>query len=89
MGKISARIYSLTDGYQSMSGLKGIRIVSSNYNILVMEDFLPIIGQIEGDVTFIYQDSQKTISNIKGYYRHAHNEFELLIKSDANDRSSN
>ena len=82
MGKIKARIYSLANGYDAMDKLKAIRIVSKDYNILIMEDFLPIIGQLDGDVIFVDESNERKLSHIKGYYRHAHNEFELLIKSD-------
>lgn len=82
MGKINAKIYSLLDGYEHMQNLKAIKIVSKNYNLLIMEDYIPVIGEIDGDIIFISDDSEKTIDKMTGYYKCSHNNFELLIKTD-------
>lgn len=82
MAKINAKIYSILRGYKTYDNCDAIKIKSDGYNLLIMEDYLPVIGQINGDITFIQGDKQSTIDKITGYYRHAHNEFELLIKSD-------
>ena len=80
MGKLNAKIFSLKDGYETLGELKSIRIKSKTYNLLVMEDYLPIIGEIDGNITFVGEDSERTFNNINAFYRHSHNEFELLIK---------
>ena len=84
MGKINAKIFSLETGFEDLEKLKSIRIKSKTYNLLIMEDYLPIIGEVEGNVTFVSEDKEETLSDINAYYRHSHNEFELLIK-DKND----
>lgn len=85
MGAINAKIFSLKDGYEALGDLKSIRIKSKTYNLLVMEDYLPIIGEIDGSITFVGEDSERTYEDIKAFYRHSHNEFELLVKSRNND----
>ena len=80
MGKLNAKIFSLKDGYEALGELKSIRIKSKTYNLLVMEDYLPIIGEIDGNITFVGEDSERTFNNINAFYRLSHNEFELLIK---------
>ena len=82
MGKINAKIFSILRGYKAYENCDAIKIRSNGYNLLIMEDYLPVIGQIDGDITFVQGENQETIDKITGYYRHAHNEFELLIKSD-------
>lgn len=82
LGKITANTFSMSEGAKEYIGLKGIRIKSKDYNLLIMEDYLPLIGKVEGDVTFIGEDETTTLDNIVGFYRHSHNNFELLIKED-------
>ncbi len=63
-----------------LENLKFIRIKSSKYNLLVMRDYMPNIGEVDGDVTFEGEDGVREFLNIKGFYMHKKNEFELLIK---------
>lgn len=78
--KIHAKVISLQMGYEHFRNLKGIMIKSSKYNILIMEDYLPVIGEVIGDVTLIGDDFQKKYEGIHGFYKHSGNEFELLLK---------
>ena len=78
--KITAKVISLADGYVYFEDIKAIIVKSSRYNIMIMEDYLPVIGEIIGDVTFVGRDYRKEFSQIKGFYVHKNNEFELLIK---------
>ena len=81
MGRINAKIVSIENGFDLMEGLTAIKIVSKKYNILIMEDYLPVIGKVEGSLSFVGDGINKTIENVEGFYKHSHNEFELLIKS--------
>ncbi len=59
--------------------IKYIRILSKKYNLLIMRDYLPIIGEIEGSIEIEGEKSIK-IENIKGYYMNKNNVFNLIIK---------
>lgn len=85
MGRIEAKIFSLKKGFEVKDELKGIKIVSKRYNILVMEDYLPVIGEVDGNVTFITEEGEEVYENVRGYYRHSHNHFELLLDEE-NDK---
>lgn len=80
--KISAKVISLSDGYVFFEDIKAITIKSSKYNIMIMEDYLPVIGEVIGDVTLVGKKYKKEFLKIKGYYVHKNNEFELLIKGN-------
>ena len=82
MGRINAKIFSIVKGYKELEECDAIKIVSDKYNLLIMEDYLPVIGEVNGDITFVVNGEQQLYKGITGFYRHAHNEFELLIKSD-------
>ena len=78
--KIIAKIFSMKDGYKEYRNVRAVKIISNKYNILIMEDYLPVIGEIRGDVSIVFDDSVIEIKKIVGFYKHSHNEFELLIK---------
>lgn len=82
MGKINVKIFSLKEGYKAINGLKAIKVVSKDYNILIMEDYLSVVGEIQGDISLIGEDEEIPFKNVRGFYRHSHNEFELLLKEN-------
>ncbi len=80
-GKISARVISHYDGVKFLENIVGVRIKSKDYVLLIMEDYLPTLGKIDGDVFFITTDDELPYKNINGFYKHQSNEFTLLIES--------
>ena len=78
--KIKANVFSIENGHVQFENVKAVRIISDKYNILIMEDFLPVIGEVKGNVSIVLDDSTEEFNNITGYYKHSHNQFELLIK---------
>lgn len=57
-----------------------IKITSKTYNLMIMKDYLPIIGEIEGNVEIERLDENIKLEDIVGYYVHKHNHFDLFIK---------
>ena len=79
--KIKARIFSMEDGHEGFDNIKSIYVESKKYNILIMEDYLPVIGDIDGNIVIKYGTNEiREIKNIQGFFKHSHNEFSLLIK---------
>ena len=60
--------------------IKVIRIVSKDYNLLIMEDYLPIIGEINGSVDIKNEEVELNYKNIKAFYMNSKNVFNLMIK---------
>ena len=58
-----------------------IRIKSKDHNLLIMEDYMPVIGEITGRVEFVFDDQSIPYENIHGFYMHKQNIFSLLIDS--------
>ena len=85
---IKAKVFSIKDGYYETDNLKLIRILSKDYNLAIMEDYLPIIGEVEGNVLLKGDNFEKRYDNINGFYKCSHNEFELIIKSEKIERAS-
>ena len=47
---IRVRVFDLNKGLVEYDNVKYIRITSQDYNLLIMEDYLSIIGEIDGSV---------------------------------------
>lgn len=82
IGKIKGRIIDEQHGLQILEHVYAVRIISKDYVLLVMEDYAPTLGQVEGNIVFLCKDKEVTFDNIHGYYKHEHNEFTLLIQED-------
>ena len=78
---ITVKVLSIKDGLKIYENISFIRILSKKYNLLIMKNYLPIIGEIDGNVE-IEGDISLKIQNIKGYYINKNNEFNLIIKEE-------
>ena len=65
---IKVRIFDLSKGLVEYEHIKVIRIVSKDYNLLIMEDYLPIIGEINGSVDIKNEEVELNYKNIKAFY---------------------
>ena len=55
-----------------------IKIVSKKYNLIIMKDYLPIIGEIEGTIEIGRKNENITMEKVRGYFMHKHNKFNLF-----------
>jgi len=74
------RIFDLDKGLTEYEHIKAVRMVSKEYNLLIMEDYLPIIGEIEGSIDIKGEDIDLKFPNIKAFYMNSNNVFNLMIK---------
>lgn len=75
------KVLNINSDLQVYKNVKFIRILSKKYNLLIMRDYLPVIGEISGNVEIVGDDESK-LENIKGYYIHKNDEFNLIIKEE-------
>lgn len=80
MDGIKVRIFDMEHGLREYENIKIIRIVSKDYNLLIMKDYLPIIGEIEGSVDIKNDTVDLSFKNIKAFYMNSSNVFNLMIK---------
>ena len=79
-GRISARIIDVSSGLKELKGVYAVRIHSFDFYALIMNDYLPTIGKINGDITFLNADGEHVLHGIRGFYKNQHNEFTLLVE---------
>lgn len=86
MGKITATVLGIGEGFQKFEQVDMIRIKSEKYTLLIMDDYMPVIGRIDGMVEIVSGEDTRSFQPIHGFYTHRKNTFELLIKEDADVR---
>ena len=79
-GRISARVIDVNSGLRVLRGVYAVRIHSADFYALIMNDYLPALGKIDGDVTFLDHEGEHIYRCVRGFYKHQHNEFTLLIE---------
>lgn len=77
---IKVRVFDMEEGLVEYENIKSIRITSKNYNLLVMKDYMPMIGEIVGTVDIIGDDTNLSFKQIKAFYMNANNVFNLMIE---------
>ena len=79
---VTARVYSIVNGVKEIQHVRLIRIKSRKYNLLIMEDYMPVLGEIDGDVTIQSADEVSTLDGIYGFYMHQDNQFRLMLQEE-------
>lgn len=76
---LQIRISSIEKGLEIVDSVKFIRVKSKKYSIFIMDQHMPIIGEIDGNISYVTNNDEKEIENIKGFFCHRQNIFSLLI----------
>lgn len=80
---IRVKIFSLSKGLEVIENVKLVRIKSKEYNLLIMSDYMPILGEIQGSIDIESNEESRCLENINGYYINTNNEFSLIIREDS------
>lgn len=81
-GKIYVRICGRKNGLEEYRNVHFVRLVSKQYNLLIMADYLPLIGDLEGAVFFRTGEKEYAREHVKGCFMHKNNEFSLLLEEE-------
>lgn len=73
------RIFELNHGLREYDEIKVVRITSKDYNLLIMVDYLPLLGEFDGNIDIKGKDVDLSFKNIKGFYMNNNNVFNLMI----------
>lgn len=82
---IIARIYDIREGLREIQHVDFIRIKSEQYNLMILEDYMPLLGEVEGNVTIQARGDTTSLENIHGFYIHQNNLFRLMLKEKRGD----
>lgn len=84
MIKINVKLLSIKNGLIEYNEVILIRIRSKKYNLNIMKDYIPIIGELDGDIEIELKGQTVKLNNILGYYMLQHNQFNLFLKKEEN-----
>lgn len=79
------KVFDLKHGLTVYNEIKLVRITSKDYNLLIMVDYLPIIGEFEGNIDIKGDDVDLSYENIRGFYMNSNNIFNLMINEEINE----
>lgn len=79
-GDLTVRICGREKGMEIYEGVSFVRVRSSRYNLLIMKDYLPVLGRIEGDISFRSREDTYERENVQGFFMHKNNVFSLMLE---------
>ena len=77
---IKVRIFDMEHGLKEYEEVNTIRIISKDYNLLIMKDYLSVIGEIVGSVDIKGDNVDLSFKQIRAFYMNSKNVFNLMIE---------
>ncbi len=82
MNSILVKVFNLSQGLVVINDVKIIRIKSTDYNLLIMPNYMPLLGEVKGNIDIESETVSKHYENIEAYYVNTNNVFSLFIRED-------
>lgn len=77
--EMKVKVFDL-NGLVEYEDVKIVRIISKDYNLLIMKDYLSVIGEIVGSVDIKGENVDISFKQIKAFYMNRKNVFNLMIE---------
>ena len=78
MQNITVQLLNIAGDVKLYEDVKFIKIRSQKYNLIIMKDYLPIIGEIQGEIEIGREKENIEMKKVRGYFMHKHNKFNLF-----------
>ena len=78
MENITVQLLNIAGDVKLYEDVKFIKIRSQKYNLIIMKDYLPIIGEIQGEIQIGREKEDINMKKVRGYFMHKHNKFNLF-----------
>ena len=78
MQNITVQLLNIAGDVKLYEYVKFIKIRSQKYNLIIMKDYLPIIGEIQGEIQIGREKEDINMKKVRGYFMHKHNKFNLF-----------
>ena len=78
MQNITVQLLNIAGDVKLYEDVKFIKIRSQKYNLIIMKDYLPIIGEIQGEIQIGREKEDINMMKVRGYFMHKHNKFNLF-----------
>jgi len=73
------RIFTLSKGLEIIENVLAIRIVGKDYNLLILKDYVSLLGEIEGSLEIELENETKKFENIKACFMNDNNVFSIVF----------
>ena len=77
---ILVNVFELETGLTTYKDCEYIRITDEKYNLLVMLDYTPIIGEVNGKIDIMYNGQEIHHEGVKARFMNSNNVFNLMIQ---------
>lgn len=85
--RIEAIIIGYSNGFTVYQDVKMIRLKGEQLNLLIMADYMPTVGEINGKVELVREDGfggeVVSMEGVSGFFVVKNNVFKLLLKEDS------
>lgn len=81
----TVNIFELNSGLTTYENAQYVRITSKDYNLLIMLDYVPIIGELQGKVDIKTDKGELHFENIIASYMNSNNVFNLMIQGELDE----
>ena len=81
-GRITVRIIDEGTGIREIKKVHAVRIQSKDYVLLIMDDYAPTLGEINGRMAILTEDNEEIYDSVRGFYRLKDNEFTFVINTN-------
>ena len=78
MQNITVQLLNIAGDVKLYDDVKFIKIKSKKYNLIIMRDYLPIIGEIQGEIQIGREKENIDMKKVRVYFMHKHNQFNLF-----------
>ena len=75
---ITVQLLNIAGDVKQYDDVKFIKIRSQKYNLIIMKDYLPIIGEIQGEIQIGREKEDINMEKVRGYFMHKHTKFHLF-----------
>ena len=76
------KIFTIKEGLKLIEDVIAIRIKSGDYNLLILKDYLSIMGEIEGTIEIETSSDKIKYDDIKAYYMNNNNQFNMIVENE-------
>lgn len=77
---LSVKILDIENGFATYEDVRAIRIKSKKFTLLIMRNYTPTLGEVDGSVDILLNDDELHYEKINAYFEFNDNLFTLLIK---------
>lgn len=77
---LSVKILDIENGFATYENVRAIRIKSKKFTLLIMNNYTPTLGEVDGSVDILLNDDELHYEKLNAYFEFNNNLFTLLIK---------